>query len=355
MRSTIKIFKIFGISVEIHFTFLILPVIFGIFAGLKGIVLILFVFLCVTMHEIVHSIQANRFGAKAQKIVLFPIGGIAMMKSMPEKPRQEFIIAISGPLFNLALAAVLYFPLKKVLGEQILLQFPPTLATWKNTIAYMFWINPILAVFNLLPAFPMDGGRVFRAFLAQYLDYRKATRIAVALGHAIAVFLAFMGLMSVPRNYILVIIAVFVYVAASHEEAEVEVKSTLAKIKVQDILSDEYKTVTGDMSLAQVLEIVFHSHHEDFPVLENGKLVGLLTRSVIIKGVHQYSKDKKVSEIMRKQFPTLSPNDLLKKAHLLMQESQVRAIPVLRKGELCGIVTVEDLTKIYALMSDRMV
>ena len=330
MRSTFKLFKIFGISIEIHFTFLILPFIFGMFAGLKGVILILFVFLCVTLHELVHSVIAKRYGALVRKIVLFPIGGIAMMGPMPEKPRQEFAIAISGPLFNLVFAAVLYLPLRSILGTQILHQFPPTIQTWRNTIAYMFWINPILAFFNLLPAFPMDGGRVFRAVLTRQMSYQKATRIAVALGHIVALFFVFIGLISIPRNYLIVIIGIFVYFAASHEEAEVDIKTTLAKYKVADVLSGEYRTVTGDTTLSQVLDIVMHSHQEDFPVVENGKLVGLLTRLAIIKSVHQFGKEKKVSEIMRKGFPTISVDDPLKKAHLLMQESSVRAIPVLR-------------------------
>ena len=352
MRGAVKVLTLFGISVEIHVTFIILPLIFFVLFGLKGLVLILFVFLCVTIHEFTHSLVARRFGGEITTIVLFPIGGMAMMKKLPEKPMHEFITSIVGPLSNVIIAFILYFPLVRILGPETL-KFPPSLADWPHTIAYMFWVNIILAIFNLLPAFPLDGGRVFRAFLAQYVPYRTATRIAVAVGHTIALFLGFLGIISRPPNFLLIIIAVFIYFAASQEETEVDIRITLGKYKIKDILPDEYKTVEPNFTLTKVLEITFHSHQEDFPVIENKKLVGLLTRSDLVKAIHQYGMDQTVGGIMRKEYPTIDVNDPVRNAQKVMMEFGVRALPVLKKGKLCGLITIEDLSKVYSLMTER--
>ncbi|NQU73116.1 MAG: site-2 protease family protein [Candidatus Omnitrophica bacterium] len=220
MRGAIRLFTIFGISIYIHITFLILPILFFISAGVKGIFLVFFVFSCVIMHELFHSLTAMRFGIKVGAITLFPIGGVASIKSLPEKPRQEFLIALAGPTFNILLSIILFYPLYKILGGEVL--FNPSLQTWRHTFAYAFWVNPTLAMFNLLPAFPMDGGRILRAFLAQRLGLRRATQIAVGIGHFFALSFGLIGI--VYGHFLLVIIAIFIYVAASGEGIQVEIK-----------------------------------------------------------------------------------------------------------------------------------
>lgn len=349
MKGSIKLFEVFGISIRIHLTFLLLPLIFGYSYGLRGVFLIFFVFCCVTFHELCHSLQARHFGVQVDHIILLPIGGIAGMKSIPEKPSEEFKISIAGPLFNITLALVLFLPAYFLLGTENL--FHPGIETWPKTFAYAFWINPILALFNLLPAFPMDGGRVLRAFLAQRMDYVKATRIAVGFGHTFAVLFGFWGLTSF--NLILVIIAFFIFMAASSEGMQVDLRATLGKFLVKDVLADKFFSISASSSLSEVLALTLNSHQEDFPVVEGGKLIGLLTRADIIMAVHQFGVQKLVKDVMRKDFPVVRAGDPLVKAHKLMEERQIKAIPVLNRTQIAGIISLEDISRVYLLMSGR--
>lgn len=216
--KNVRLFKLFGIPIYIHITFLILPVLFYFNAGIKGVFLILFVFSCVTLHELFHSLIARHFGVQVRGITLFPIGGVASITSYPRKPAHEFLIALAGPMFNIIFTVVFFYPLHRILGQGVL--FRPSLETWPHTIAYAFWINPMLALFNLLPAFPMDGGRILRAFLAQRLSFKRATEIAVGIGHFFALIFGIAGI--VYGNLMLVVIAIFIYIAASSEEFQVE-------------------------------------------------------------------------------------------------------------------------------------
>ncbi len=351
MKGSFKLFDVFGIAIKIHFTFLLLPLIFGHFYGLRGIFLILFVFCCVTYHELCHSLQARLFGVKVDQIVLLPIGGVAAMRSIPENPGEEFRIAIAGPLFNITFALVLFLPAYFLLGPENL--FHPGINTWPRTFAYAFWINPILAFFNLLPAFPMDGGRVLRSVLARKMDYGKATRIAVGFGHAFAVLFGFVGLISTPANPILIIIAFFIFMAASQEGMQVDLRLTLRKLSVKDVLPDKFFSLAAFTPFAEVLSLTLHSHQEDFPVVEDGKVVGLLTRADIILTIHQSGMQKLVKDIMRKDFPTASINDPLTKAHKLMEQWRMKAIPVLNRGNLVGVISLEDISRAYLLMSGK--
>ncbi|NQT06041.1 MAG: site-2 protease family protein [Candidatus Omnitrophica bacterium] len=348
MKGSFRLLKVFDIDINIHITFLILPFLF-LYHGLRGIFFILFVFLCVTLHELTHSVVAKRFGIVVKEITLLPIGGLASMSSFPKKPSHEFLISISGPLFNIVFAAVLYFPLLALIGRENL--FSPSLATWPGTIAQGFWINLILAGFNLLPAFPMDGGRVLRSLLARKMDYRKATSIAVNIGHLFALVFGYLGLMH--GHFILIFIAFFIYMAASAEEAQVDVRETIKTFKVSDVLSKEFMTLRSDISLSKVLELVFHSHQEDFPVVDGDNLTGFITRADIINNIHQHGTSKLVKDIMRRDFPTVKPDQLLTNVQKTMEEAELKALPVIKDGRVFGVITLEDISRVYSVMSRR--
>ncbi|MFH1046594.1 MAG: site-2 protease family protein [Candidatus Omnitrophota bacterium] len=349
MRGSIKLFTILGITIRIHFTFLLLPLVFAHFYGLKGAVLVFFVFCCVTLHELCHSLQARHFGVKVDQIVLLPIGGVAAMRSIPEKPSEEFRISIAGPAFNIILAVVLFFPAYRFLGLENLLH--PGIETWPQTLAYAYWINPTLALFNLLPAFPMDGGRVLRAFLADRMDYGKATRIAVSFGHIFAILFGFVGMLSTPPNLILVIIAFFIYMAATQEGMQVDIRLTLRKFYVKDVLPSQFLSVSPLSPLSEVIALTLHGHQEDFPVIDQGKLVGLLSRTNIMQAIHQSGLNTQVKEVMSTQFPTLRVYEPLIKAHKLMEEWKIKAIPVVNDTAVVGVVSLEDISRVYMLMS----
>jgi len=229
MKGSIRLFNIFGISINIHITFLLLLVFF-LSGGIKWLALMIGVFCFVTLHEICHSLVARRYGIEVREITLLPIGGVASMTAMPEKPSQEFFISLAGPLFNIAVVAIFYYPMKSLLGPDVLFYRPFSTATWPLTTAYLYWINLMLAIFNLIPAFPMDGGRVLRALLARRIGYGKATKIAVNLGHIFALGFAYFGI--VDFNIVLVAIAVFIYTAASNEGHQTDVKEALRKFKI---------------------------------------------------------------------------------------------------------------------------
>lgn len=347
MKWSVNIFRLFGIQLKIHLTFLLLPLFFLYHAGIKGLVGLVGVYFWVISHEFCHSLQARRYGIKVRNITLYPIGGIASIQGIPDNPKEEFIISISGPLFNFISAAILFLPAWLILGPNLLTLPFPWWDSWKKVLVFFFWMNPILGAFNLLPAFPMDGGRVLRAFLAEKIDYRRATKIAVSFGHAFAFIFCLYGL--IQGNMILVIIGIFIYTAASQEETQVNFRMGLKGYEVKDILQDKFISLETDTPLSGVVEIVFHSHQEDFPVVEDGKLVGLLTRSEIISTIHQHGLEKKVSEIMKKNFPVLSPHTTLVRAHHLMAESNLRAIPVVYGQKIYGVITLEDISRAYMI------
>ncbi|MFA5146392.1 MAG: site-2 protease family protein [Candidatus Omnitrophota bacterium] len=225
MKGSIRLFKVFDISINIHITFILLLALF-LTGGVRWLVLMIGVFFFVTLHELCHSLVAKHFGITVREITLLPIGGVASMAKMPKRPYQEFLISIAGPAFNILVVAALYIPLNYILGPEVLFH-PLSTATWPLTAAYLYWINLILALFNLIPAFPMDGGRILRSLLARKIGYRKATKFAVNLGHIFALFFAYFGV--VRFNLMLVAIALFIYMAASTEEAQLDIRTMLEK------------------------------------------------------------------------------------------------------------------------------
>ena len=221
MSRSLRIARLFDIDIRIHVTFFLLPIIvggfyfhqYGFLVGLRAFFLIPALFVCVLGHELCHSLVAKRFAVRVPEITLYFIGGVASMHRIPRQPKKEFLIAVVGPLFNFALAAAVYFPLYFWLGPENL--YRPSLDSWPGTLANLFWINPLLGLFNLVPAFPMDGGRMLRSGLAFRMDYLKATRISVYLGHGFAILFLLLGLWE--RHWMLVFIAFFVYAGASDE------------------------------------------------------------------------------------------------------------------------------------------
>jgi Zn-dependent protease/predicted transcriptional regulator len=350
MKGSIRLFKIFGISINVHLTFFLL-LLLVIPGGVKWVFLVIGVFFFVTVHELAHSLMARRFGIQVREITLLPIGGVSAMARMPEKPIQEFLISIVGPLTNIAVILVFFFPLKYILGAQALLQYPLSTQSWATTIAYLYWINLALAGFNLLPAFPMDGGRILRSALASKIGFHKATQVAVRFGHAFALVFAYFGI--VKLNIILLVIAVFIYMSASGEEMQVDVKETLKKFRVRDILPRDFISVKSSDTLSKVLELIFHSHQEDFPVIDGGSLVGFIARNDILHNLHSYGKDKPVGEIMKPDFPRAKESDHLLKVQALMHEKWVRSLPVMKGDEVVGVVTLEDIGRVYAIVTGK--
>ena len=350
MKGSIKLFEIFGIAIKIHITFLLLPLFFLVVGGFKSMVLVLIVFVCVALHELTHSFVAKKFGITVQDITLLPIGGVASMKKMPQSPKQEFLISIAGPMFNIVLAALLFFVFYHASWmPNRILSNPTSGNTWLHTIAWVPWINMTLAIFNLLPAFPMDGGRILRSLLATRMDYRRATKIAVNVGHIFAIIFGYIGL--VHGRIILLVIAIFIYMAASAEESHVNIKATLKGFKVKDVLSQEFLTLNKNASIQSMLERVSHTRQGAYPVMDGHRMVGFVTLGDIVRAMHASGPDIVVSDIMRTDVPSVRPEDKLTRVQELMEENQIKALPVIRNSVVSGVITLEDIGRVYSIIA----
>lgn len=357
MRGTFRLARVFGIDIDIHITFFLLLGFFFILMGPKGLFLIIGIFFFVTIHELCHSLAAAHFGIKVKKITLLPIGGIAAMPEIPQKPYQELVISLAGPLSNMIIVLLFYFPLRSLLGHETLM-YPLLVITGQaeytghfNMFAHIYWINLVLAVFNMIPAFPMDGGRVLRALLSFRMDRKAATKVAVRLGHIFALLFAYFGI--VYGHIFLLIIAVFIYMAASGEGMQVMVQETIKKYSVRDILPREFVHVERETPLSKILEMTFHTHQEDYAVMDAERLVGIITRREVIHGMHVKGKDVRVGDIMRIDVPPVKLSTSLDKVQKLMQKHGTNAMPVERRGHTVGVVTMEDINRVYIMMGEE--
>lgn len=362
MGNAFKIGRAFGIDVKIHWTFFLLLGIFG-YLGYResgsltnalvttGIIAALFV--CVLLHEYGHSLVAQRFGIETKDITLLPIGGVARLKTLPEKPWDEVRIAVAGPLVNIVLAPV-FFAGAFVLGADLLspINVLEGSGSVGQVLAYLGFVNVALVVFNMIPAFPMDGGRVLRGLLSTRLGPVRATDIASSVGQVFAVGFFFIGLAT--GGITLALIAVFIFLGASGEAQMVRQRETMRGLSVSDVMGTKRRTetVTPYHNFGQVFDAVIHGYQEDFPVVDEGALVGILTRREIMAAAHSPGQFSNVRDLMLTEYPTVSPDaDLFTDGHRILQESGLRAIPVMKDGELVGMLSLDDIGQ-AALLRD---
>ncbi|MDP9457407.1 MAG: site-2 protease family protein [Actinobacteria bacterium] len=360
MGNSFKIGRFAGIDVKVHWTFFLLLAFFGYVgyttaaaAGIDvtvGIVVtiavILTLFLCVVLHEFGHSLVAQRLGIDVSDITLLPIGGVARLKTLPEKPVDEIKIAVAGPLVNVVLAPIF---LGLALAFGVDLSSPPGLAAAQQSLGgalfYLGIVNIFLVVFNLIPAFPLDGGRVLRGLLAIRLGPVRATDISAAIGQALAIALGIIGFATGGLG--LILIAIFVFFGASGEQQMVRQREMTRGLDVSDVMGTKRRTETVSPynNFGQVLDAVIHGYQVDFPVVDDdGRVVGMLTRGEIFPAVHSPDKFRDVRDVMRTDFPMIAPDaDLFTEGNRILQESGMRAIPVVQNGELVGMLTVDDI------------
>jgi Zn-dependent protease/CBS domain-containing protein len=355
MGSSFKIGRVFGIDVKVHWTFLLLLAFFA-FLGYQGsgsllgalvaTAVVVALFFCVLLHEFGHSLVAQKLGIEVPDITLLPIGGLARLKTLPDKPVDEVKIAVAGPLVNVVLAPI-FFGVAVLLGAN--LQAPADVLQGRASVgevfAYLGLINVVLAVFNLIPAFPMDGGRVLRGLLATRFGPVRATDISSAIGQFFAFAFFLVGLLS--GNFVLLLIAVFIFFGASGEAQMVRQRELMRGLTVSDVMGTKPRTetVTPYHNFGQVLDSVLHGYQEDFPVVdEGGNLVGMVTRNEILAAAHSPDRYSSVRDLMKTDVPTISPDaDLFTDGYRILQESGLRAIPVVKDGELVGMLTMDDV------------
>lgn len=346
MKWSWKIGEVAGIGIYVHGTFLILlgwvalsHYLQGhsLAATMQGLLFIVALFGIVVLHELGHALTAKQFGIRTRDITLLPIGGVARLERIPENPMQELLVALAGPAVNVVLAAVLFVVLVPVAG---LTALSDVALVGGQFLAKLMWVNITLALFNLLPAFPMDGGRVLRAVLAMKMDYVQATQIAAVIGQGMALLFGFIGLFF---NPFLVFIALFVWMGAAEEAAMVQMKSSLSGIPISKAMITDFRTLSPRDSLAKAVELILSGFQQDFPVLEDERLVGVLTRSDLLRALAQRGQEALVGEVMRRQFETADPFEMLENAFARLQTCNCHSLPVMRSGQLVGIVTMDNL------------
>lgn len=346
MRWSLRVGRIAGIDVYLHFTFLMLLA-FVALAGwmaegelsraFGGLISLLVLFGIVVLHELGHALAARRYGIRTRDITLLPIGGVARLERMPSDPRQELVVALAGPAVNVVLAGLGFVMLAFATSAAVLYQTPFYAV---GPLGQFIIVNVVLAAFNLLPAFPMDGGRVLRALLALKLDYVHATNIAAQIGQGMAVFFGLLGLF---YNPFLIFIAFFIWIGASGEASTVQMRSALGGIPVSRAMITEYHTLSPDDPLSRAVAHVLSGFQQDFPVIQDGDLVGILTRKQLVKDLAEQGENALVRDSMSSEFSTAEPGEMLDHVFERLSEAQNQFVPVLVNGRLIGIVTPENV------------
>src|SRR2546427_3058410 len=357
MRWSIKIARIAGIEVRIHVTFLLFLAwigftyyqVGGSAAAAEGVLFILALFGCVLLHEFGHALAARAFEIRTPDITLLPIGGVARLQRMPDKPWQELAVAVAGPLVNVVIAAVLIFVLGRRAEFQSLqhLEQPGI-----EMLAKLASVNISLVLFNLIPAFPMDGGRVLRSVLAMTMNYARATQVAAWIGQGLAFVFGFIGLFS---NPMLIFIAFFIFLGAQQEAAMAQMKDLALNLPVSEAMVTHLLTLPAHATLDEAVEALLRTSQHEYPVLDSaGRVLGVLTRDDMITALKRHGPTTPVVEVMHRDLPVVGPHDPFGEAFRLMQESANPALPVVdRVGRLLGLITPENIGEMMLVNSLR--
>ena len=354
MGWSLPIFRIAGIQLRIHVTFVLLIawLAFGYYAqggspaAAEGVIFVLLLFLCVVLHEFGHALAAKAFGINTPDITLLPIGGVARLERMPEEPKQELLIAVAGPAVNVVIALGLF-----VAGGSFINPFVnPAAPEGVGLISQLLIINVLLVAFNLLPAFPMDGGRVLRALLAARMSYARATQIAATVGQGFAFVFGFIGLI---WNPFLIFIALFVYIGASQEAALAQMKDVSRRFPVSSAMVREFRTLPENATLEEAVDALLATSQHDFPVVdETGNVAGVLTRHDLIAALRKNDPALRVGDVMRRNIPTVTTGTRFEEAFRIMQECNCPAVPVLDSMKrLVGLLTPENVTELMMIQS----
>ncbi len=358
MPWSITVGTIAGTAVRIHLTFLLFLVWIGVgqavsggaAAGWAAVLFVSLLFGCVVLHEFGHILAARRYGIRTPEVTLYPIGGVANLERIPDNPRQELVVALAGPAVNLVIAAILVVGLGATLDPSDLarLQEPGH----ERLAARLAGANLFLALFNMIPAFPMDGGRVLRALLAMRMGTVKATRVAASIGQALAVALGFAGFFG---NPILIFIAIFVYMAAGAEAEAVAFKSATAGVTAADAMVTRYASLPLTATVADAVECLLRTTQEEFPVVDGwGRPTGILTRPDLIAALRDRGETTAIIDVMAAPSDPLRAGDALEKALEALRVSGRQALPVVdADGRLVGLLTNANVAEMMMIRAAR--
>jgi Zn-dependent protease/predicted transcriptional regulator len=352
MKWSWKLGKFAGIDVYVHATFILLLIWIAamhwmtehnIAAMVGGVVFMLALFGSVLLHEFGHALTARAYGIGTRDITLLPIGGVSRIEKMPDKPEQELVVAVAGPAVNIVISIILFIFLALA---NTWVPLGKLAVTQGSLVERVLLANIMLVIFNLLPAFPMDGGRALRSLLACFMNYGKATRVAAGVGQVFALVFGFMGLF---LNPLLLLIAVFVWFGASQEATATLVKLSFAGIPVSKAMLTEFHTLRKDDTLARAVDLILAGSQHNFPVLDDDRVTGLLTRTDLISALSDYGSGYLVGDAMRRDYRTIDSSEPLQDVFLQIGQTQEYAIPVTHAGRLVGLLTSENVAEFFLL------
>ena len=357
MGWSIKLFSVGGTAVRIHLTFFLLLAWIaaihysqgGAAAAIDGVLFIVLLFVCVVAHEFGHVFAARRYGIGTTDVTLLPIGGIASLERMPEKPSQEIFVALAGPVVNLVIALVLVVLLGARFDLTQMTQLHEATSTLAGRVAAA---NLTLCLFNLIPAFPMDGGRVLRALLAISLGYTRATRVAAAVGQGLAFLFALLGLLG---NPLLILIAVFIFLAASGEAGYVQMREYTRGYLASHAMITNFQTLSPNSTIDDAAGLLLRTTQQEIPVVDGaGALRGVLTREALIAALQNKGGATPVIEAMETGAPTVPENACLDNIFQMLQGSRRSLVGVVDpRGRLVGYITAENLSELIMIQSSR--
>ncbi|WP_135469458.1 site-2 protease family protein [Crenalkalicoccus roseus] len=348
-----------GTVIRVHLTFFLLLLwiggsayaIGGADAALASIVFILLLFGCVLLHEFGHVFAARRYGVQTPDITLLPIGGVARLERIPEKPSEELVVAMAGPAVNVVIAAVLFL----ILGGIPSVDATAVHSPGHGILERLAWVNVMLVLFNLIPAFPMDGGRMLRAFLAWRMGYVQATRIAAGVGQAVAFALGLLGLFG--GNPLLVFIALFVYLGAAAESQAVQMRDIGRGIPVRDAMITRFESLPPSATVEDAVQLLIQTTQREFPVVDGaGTLRGILTRDAMIRALKEQGPATPVLEVMHRDIPLVGPRQCLSDAMQALHAggNPAPAVGVAdQSGRLIGLVTPENVGEMVMVQQAR--
>ena len=355
MAWSFRLFDVAGTAVRIHFTFFLLLAWIGAAHWMRGgpaeaidgVLFIVILFLCVLLHEFGHVFAARRYGIKTPDVTLLPIGGVASLERMPEKPSQEIVVALAGPAVNLVIALVLML----VLGARFDLSQMAQLEQAQSTLtARVAAANMTLLLFNLIPAFPMDGGRVLRALLAVPLGYTRATRTAAGIGQALAIVFALIGLFG---NPLLMLVAVFIFLAASGEAGYVQARDYMRGYLARQAMISAYQTLSPAATADDAAALLLRTTQQEFPIVDDrGALRGMLTRKDLIAGLTERGGATLVSDLM-KDVPKVRESACLDSVFPMLQRPPGLVGVVDAQDRLIGYLSSENLAELIMIKSSR--
>ncbi|WP_428031832.1 site-2 protease family protein [Ancylobacter sp.] len=353
MPWSLTVGYVYGTAVRIHVTFLLfLAWIWvayyqrgGAGAAWEGVAFVALLFLCVLLHEFGHIFAARRYGVKTPEVTLWPFGGIARLERIPEKPSEELVVALAGPAVNVVIAAVLFVLLGGHVGVEHIesIENPQV-----SLLAKLAAANIFLVVFNLIPAFPMDGGRVLRALLAMKMSHAQATQMAASIGQGLAIGLGVLGIFG---NPMLIIIAVFVFLAASGEAGQVQMKQVAQGLLVEDAMITQFETLGPTASVGDAAEALIRTTQKEFPIVDGAvHLRGVLTRDAMIRALQAQGPGASVLEAMQADVPTVGTRTPLDRALALLTQKGAPVVGVVDAGgRLVGLISPENVGEMMML------